>query len=85
MIIFTLSASDMVESAMLGWALLVVDHVCLVKGLEYCEDLYEFVSRSTTSHEKWQWQVKDVRSEDRLSCEEHGNLMSVTNMKPGVG
>jgi hypothetical protein len=51
MIIFTLSASDMVESAMLGWALLVVDHVCLVEGLEHCEDLYEYVSRSTANHE----------------------------------
>jgi hypothetical protein len=49
--IITLSASDMVESAMLGWALLVVDHVCLVKGLEHCEYLYEYVSRSTASHE----------------------------------
>jgi hypothetical protein len=51
MIIFTLSASDMVESAMLGWTLLVVDHVCLVKGLEHCEYLYEYVSGPTTSHE----------------------------------
>jgi hypothetical protein len=85
MAVFTLSASDMVESAMLSRTLLIMDHVYVVKGLEHCEYLYEYVSRSTVSHEKWQWQVKDVRSEDRLSCEEHGNLMNVTNMKPGVG
>jgi hypothetical protein len=83
MAVFTLSASDMVESAMLSRTLLIVDHVCVVKGLEYYEYLYEYLSGSTASHEKWQWQVKDVRSEDRLPCEERGNLMNVT--KPGVG